>query len=73
MDELIKYVRALVILQLQQMAGEGASQKPELLLSDAGFSHAEIAEMLKKKPGAIAKSISRARQAQQKESGNGDG
>lgn len=71
MDELVKYMKALVFLQLQAVTGSNAVGKPELLLSQAGFSHREIADMLGKKPPAVAKALSRARKAQS-ENENGD-
>lgn len=64
MEELVKYMRALVYLQLQSAAGTSTFGKPELLLSRAGFSHKEIADILGKTPGAIAKAVGRAKKAQ---------
>jgi DNA-directed RNA polymerase specialized sigma24 family protein len=61
MDELIKYVRALVYLQAHQMSGEARAVKSEVLLAEAGLSYKEIAGILGKKELAIAKSLSRAR------------
>lgn len=68
MQELVKYARALLVLQLKQMelsaqAGKGPTIRTELLLSDAGFGPKEIAEMLGKNYAAVAKAISRARAA----------
>lgn len=63
MDELIKYVKALVYLQAQQMSGEAPLVKSEVLLAKAGLSYKEIAAILGKKELAIAKSLSRARAA----------
>lgn len=64
MEEMVKYLKALVFLQLQATTGNAAFEKPELLLAQAGFVHREIAEILGKKPGAVAKVISRAKKAQ---------
>ena len=67
MEELIKYMRALVLLQLQAAPATPAGgpapagAKAELLLARAGFAHREIAEMLGKTPAAVAKAISRAK------------
>jgi len=59
-DELVKYLKALVALQVASYeAGEG-SVKTELLLSRAGLSHGEIAELLGKNYAAVAKVLSRA-------------
>ena len=67
MDELVKYLKALVFLQLQVATGSTAFSKPEVLLAKAGFTHKEIADLLGKKQSAVAKSISRAQQAQSRE------
>ena len=63
MDELIKYMRALVLLQVHAPtpAGASAGPKPEVLLARAGFPHKEIADLLGKSAGAVAKSVSRAK------------
>lgn len=63
MEELVKYLRALVFLQVQQMSGEDAFQKPELLLSRAGFTAREVAEIMGKNQAAVAKAIVRAKKA----------
>jgi DNA-directed RNA polymerase specialized sigma24 family protein len=63
MDELVKYLRALVFLQVQTLSGGEAFQKPELLLSRAGLTAREIAEALGKNQAAVAKSIERAKKA----------
>ena len=63
MDELVRYTKALVFLQLQQVTGGNVFGKPELLLARAGFPHKEIAELLGKSPAAVAKAISRGRAA----------
>ncbi len=67
MDEMIKYLKALTFLQLQQLSGSSAFAKPELLLHKAGFKNKEIAELLGKKEGAVAMAIQRAKQAATKE------
>lgn len=59
-DDVVKYLRALLMIQLHSTS-EGDVAKPEVLLSKAGLSHGEIATILMKNPGAIAKSISRAK------------
>lgn len=70
MEEMTKYLKALVFLQLQSQTNS-AFEKPELLLSQAGFAHKEIAEMLGKKTTAVAKTISRAKKSL-KEAENGN-
>lgn len=67
-EELIKYLRALVLLELwnaQQNAQRtgGAGPKVELLLAESGFAAKEIADFLGKSPAAVAKAISRGRLA----------
>ncbi len=59
LEELVKYLRALVLLQVG-FSGTGAA-KPEVLLAKAGFTHKEIAELLSKSQAAVAKAISRAK------------
>ena len=71
MEELVRYLRALLLLQLQaaQVAaerGQALPIKPEVILADAGFSHRDIAGMLGKSQMAVAKAISRARSIRQK-------
>jgi hypothetical protein len=61
MEELIKYMKALVYLQVQSIAGTSAFGKPEVLLSKAGFKAREIGDILGKKEAAVAKTLSRAK------------
>jgi DNA-directed RNA polymerase specialized sigma24 family protein len=65
MDELVKYLRALVYLQAQQLSGE-PSVKSEVLLANAGLSYKEIADMLGKSEPAVAKAVSRSRSSNKK-------
>ena len=60
MEEVAKYLRALIVLQVADMSDDDAP-KPEILLARAGLGHKDIAEILGKKPAAIAKAISRAK------------
>lgn len=62
MDELLKYNKALVLLQLQALGVVGFP-KAELLLVKAGFGHREIADLLGKTQTAVAKTISRAQKS----------
>lgn len=64
MEELEKYLRALVLLQLRDPAENGPAQKPELLLSKAGFTAGEVAALLGKSKAAAAKAIGRAKRAE---------
>jgi hypothetical protein len=63
MEELVKYLKALVFLQVQALSGGEAFSKPELLLSRAGLTAREIAEALGKNQAAVAKAIVRAKKA----------
>jgi DNA-directed RNA polymerase specialized sigma24 family protein len=63
MEELLKYTKAMVALQLQLLADSTERTKPELLLANAGFSHKEAAELLGKNAKAVQKTVERARKA----------
>jgi hypothetical protein len=67
MEELVKYMKALVFLQVQQATGQTTFGKPELLLSQAGFSHKEIGEILGKKANAVGMAIARAKKSADKD------
>lgn len=67
MDEVIKYLRALVVLQVHARNGDESPSKPELLLANAGLSHREIADLLGKKVAAVSKAIERARKTAREE------
>ena len=71
MDDIAKYLKALVYLQVNQQSG-GEFGKPEVLLSRAGFKHKEIADILGKKEAAVAKTVSRAKLTQERENANGE-
>jgi len=71
-EELVRYARALLLLQLKQVAilaetGKGPVVRAEVLLANAGFGAKEIADLLGKNYAAVAKSLSRARAAKSKE------
>ena len=71
-EELVRYARALLLLQLKQVemsgqAGKGPVVRAELLLADAGFGAREIADLLGKNYAGVAKALSRARAARAKE------
>jgi DNA-directed RNA polymerase specialized sigma24 family protein len=64
MDELVKYMRALVALQLRALSSDDEPQaKPEILLNQAGFTAREIAELTGRSQAAVAKALSRAKAA----------
>jgi hypothetical protein len=58
--ELVKYTKALLLLQLQGFIKSDDPVKPELLLSRAGLNARDIGELLGKNSGAVAKAIQRA-------------
>jgi DNA-directed RNA polymerase specialized sigma24 family protein len=59
-NELLKYTKALVSLQIHALSSSGQLDKPEVLLSRVGLSARDIAEILGKNPGAVAKALQRA-------------
>src|SRR5438309_945122 len=59
-NELLKYTKALVSLQIYELNLSGQLNKPEVLLSRAGLGPRDIAEILGKNPGAVAKALQRA-------------
>jgi DNA-directed RNA polymerase specialized sigma24 family protein len=59
-NELVKYTKALVLLQLQGLSKADDPVKPELLLARSGLNAREIAELLGKNSGAVTKAIQRA-------------
>jgi DNA-directed RNA polymerase specialized sigma24 family protein len=62
MEELVKYMRALVALQLRSEREEGVpAAKPELVLAGLGFTSREIADLTGKSHAAVAKTITRAK------------
>jgi len=58
--ELLKYIKALLLLEVQRLNTEGEPIKPEVLLARAGLNAREIAELLGKNSTAVAKAIQRA-------------
>ena len=61
MEELTKYLNALLRLQVAAMYPADPQTKPEVLLKKSGFKYQEIADILGKNEAAIAKSVSRAK------------
>ena len=59
-SELVKYTKALLLLQVQGLNKTDEPIKPEVLMARAGLSAREIAELLGKNSGAVAKAIQRA-------------
>jgi DNA-directed RNA polymerase specialized sigma24 family protein len=59
-SELVKYTKALLLLQIQGLNKTDDPVKPEVLLSRAGLNAREIADLLGKNSTAVAKAIQRA-------------
>jgi DNA-directed RNA polymerase specialized sigma24 family protein len=62
-SELLKYSKALLLLQLQALNKDDEPAKPEILLSRAGLNAREIASLLGKNSAAVAKALQRAGKA----------
>jgi len=61
MDEVVKYLKAMVSLQAQSMVEVEQRQKTEVLLARAGLKYGEIAEIIGKTEAAVSKAVSRAK------------
>ena len=61
MDETLRYLKALVVLQAEALRHIENAEKPEVLLERADFKIGDIAQMLGKPYTATAKTLSRAR------------
>jgi DNA-directed RNA polymerase specialized sigma24 family protein len=59
-NELVKYTKAMLLLQIQGLNKTDDPVKPEVLLSRAGLNAREIADLLGKNSTAVAKAIQRA-------------
>src|ERR1051325_6647850 len=70
MQEVVKYLKALVYLQINSKSDE-AQQKPEILLHKAGIKAKEIADILGKTEAAVAKAITRSKTNGEKEVSDG--
>jgi DNA-directed RNA polymerase specialized sigma24 family protein len=58
--DLLRYFKALLVLEIQRLNPVEESAKPEILLARAGLNAREIAELLGKNSTAVAKAIQRA-------------
>ena len=63
MEEMIRYLKALVVLQAAMMEHVEGGPKPEVLLHRAGFGIQEIADVLDRSYAAVAQTLSRERRA----------
>jgi len=59
-SELVKYLRALLLFQVQGLDKTRDPIKPEILLSRAGLNAREIGDLLDKNSAAVTKAIQRA-------------
>lgn len=59
-SELVKYTKALLLLEVQGLNKTDEPIKPEVLMARAGLNAREIAELLGKNAAAVAKAIQRA-------------
>lgn len=59
-SDLVRYIKALVALQIQTMSKSEDPAKPETIMARAGLPAKEIAELLGKSPDAVKKTIQRA-------------
>jgi DNA-directed RNA polymerase specialized sigma24 family protein len=62
-NELVKYSKALLLLQLQALNKGEDPEKLEVLLSRAGLTAREIADLLGKNAAAVTKALQRAGKA----------
>jgi DNA-directed RNA polymerase specialized sigma24 family protein len=63
MEDLVKYLKALVALQVKVVTDTHPDLKMEVLLHGAGLSNQEIADLVGKTYPAVAKAISRSKAA----------
>lgn len=63
MDELLKYIKALVYLEARRLSREEPGVAADLILARAGFSYKEIGAVLDKNEMAVAKAVNRAKHA----------
>lgn len=61
MDDSLRYLRALVVLQAATLEQLGGGPKPEVLLDRAGMSIREIADLTGRTYDAVAQTLSRER------------
>lgn len=63
LQELLAATRAMVLMQIQLLAEPSKREKPEVVLSRAGFAPRQIAKMLNKNQHAVAKAVQRGKAA----------
>ena len=63
LQELVTATKAVMLMQAQLLAEPSKREKPEVVLSRAGFSPKQIAKLLKKGEHAVAKAVQRGKAA----------
>lgn len=63
MEDLEKYLKALLLLKLDGLNEGDTKPKPDVLLVSAGFTAKEAAELTDRSEAAVRKAVSRARAA----------
>jgi DNA-directed RNA polymerase specialized sigma24 family protein len=71
LDELVQYMKALLLLQIADRQG-GPQDRVEVLLARAGLRVRDIAALLDKSEAAVAKTISRAKAAPKRKESDSD-
>ena len=66
MEEVVKYLKALLALQVAIYEASEAPGKTEILLANAGLAYGEIAELTGKTYAGVAKTMSRAKRGGRK-------
>jgi hypothetical protein len=61
MEDVVKYLKALLALQIGSFEASEAPGKAEVLLARAGLPYGEIAELTGKTYAGVAKTLSRAK------------
>jgi DNA-binding CsgD family transcriptional regulator len=63
LKELVASTKALMLMQVQLLAEPSKREKPEIVLSRAGFAPKQIAKLLNKSEHAVAKAVQRGKAA----------
>ena len=58
-QELVTATKAVMLMQVQLLAEPSKREKPEIVLSRAGFAPKQIAKLLNKGEHAVAKAVQR--------------
>lgn len=66
MEEVVKYLKALLALQVAMYEASEPPEKAEVVLAKAGLPYGEIAELTGKTYAGVAKTMSRAKRRAEK-------